>query len=56
MVGPSDVRNLLQVEILEQLVSDKTKLSCASPHMGEATVKMLKRKRSLVHVPRLGIR
>jgi len=34
------VRNLLQVEILEQLASDKTKLSSAWPHMGEATKKI----------------
>jgi len=39
MAGSSDlqVRNLLQVEILEQLVNDKNKLSSAWPHMGEAT-------------------
>jgi hypothetical protein len=43
MAGSSDVqvRNLLQVEILEQLVNDKTKLSSAWPHMGEATRKIV---------------
>jgi hypothetical protein len=42
MAGSSDVqvRNLLQVEILEQLVCDKTKLSSAWPYMGEATRKI----------------
>jgi hypothetical protein len=42
MARSSDVhvRNLLQVEILEQLVGDKTKLSVAWSHMGQATRKI----------------
>src|ERR1700739_3339477 len=41
MARSSDVRvrNLLQVEILEQLVNEKVKLASAWPHMGEATKK-----------------